>query len=133
MGIKFFILLVLCALLFRFSNAQDAIVLKTGYAIKCKIIEVEANDIKYKLVDSAGYPLNMINKSEVSSITFNGAPNNFSQPDSLFHSGTGDAQIYYRHYKTAGTVTFLTTFLFGPLLGLIPAISCSSALRNRHI
>ena len=44
----------------------------------------------------------------------------------LFQQGENDAKLYYRGYKGAGTATFLTTFLL-PILGLVPAIACSSS------
>lgn len=48
----------------------------------------------------------------------------------MFQQGQNDAKIYYRGYKGAGTGTFLTTFLLNPVLGLIPAIACSSTSPN---
>jgi hypothetical protein len=39
--------------------------------------------------------------------------------------GQVDATIYYKGYKGAGTGTLIAG-LFSPLLGLIPAIACSS-------
>ncbi len=44
----------------------------------------------------------------------------------LFAQGKNDANIYYKGFKGAGTGTLLTTMLGSPLLGLIPAIACSS-------
>ncbi len=44
----------------------------------------------------------------------------------LYNQGQTDAKRYYNGYHGAGTGTFLTTFLVGPILGLIPAIACSS-------
>ena len=48
----------------------------------------------------------------------------------LFQQGRNDAKLYYTGYKGAGTGTFLTTFLLSPILGLIPAIACSSTTPN---
>ena len=48
----------------------------------------------------------------------------------MFQQGQNDAKIYYKGYKGAGTGTFLTSFLLNPVLGLIPAIACSSTAPN---
>lgn len=48
----------------------------------------------------------------------------------MFQQGQNDAKIYYKGYKGAGTGTFLTSFLLNPVLGLIPAIACSSTSPN---
>lgn len=40
--------------------------------------------------------------------------------------GQSDARKYYGGYQGAGTGTFLTAMLFGPVIGLIPAAACSS-------
>jgi hypothetical protein len=44
----------------------------------------------------------------------------------MYMQGKNDAKIYYTGYKGAGTGTFLAAFLGGPIIGLIPAIACSS-------
>jgi len=44
----------------------------------------------------------------------------------LYAKGQNDATRYYRGYHGAGTGTFLTAFLVGPIFGLIPAAACSS-------
>ena len=44
----------------------------------------------------------------------------------MFNQGRNDAKIYYKGYKGAGTGTFLTSFLLSPIVGLIPAVACSS-------
>jgi hypothetical protein len=46
--------------------------------------------------------------------------------EAMFQQGTSDAKTYYRGYKGAGTGTFFAALLGGPLLGLIPAVACSS-------
>lgn len=48
----------------------------------------------------------------------------------MFQQGQNDAKIYYKGYKGAGTGTFLISFLLNPVLGLIPAIACSSSSPN---
>lgn len=44
----------------------------------------------------------------------------------MFLQGRSDAKLYYTGYKGAGTGTLLTSMLLSPLVGLIPAIACSS-------
>jgi hypothetical protein len=50
----------------------------------------------------------------------------------LYQQGEVDATRYYQGYKGAGTGTFFTALLAGPLFGLIPAIACSSTTPDRH-
>jgi hypothetical protein len=50
----------------------------------------------------------------------------------MYKKGEVDATRYYRGYTGAGTGTFVTSFLVGPLLGLIPAIACSSTTPKRR-
>lgn len=50
----------------------------------------------------------------------------------MYQQGEVDATRYYRGYTGAGTGTFVTSFLVGPLLGLIPAIACSSTTPERR-
>jgi len=54
------------------------------------------------------------------------AISNLSQSnEDLFTQGKLDASKYYKGYKGAGTGTLVTS-LISPLVGLIPAIACSS-------
>jgi hypothetical protein len=48
-----------------------------------------------------------------------------SLTENLFMKGQVDATKYYTKYKGAGTGTLITS-LVSPLIGLIPAIACSS-------
>ena len=45
---------------------------------------------------------------------------------STYARGKDDAKIYYRAYKPAATVTIATSLVFGGIVGLAPAIWCSS-------
>jgi hypothetical protein len=47
-------------------------------------------------------------------------------PSELYSKGLTDGGKYYTYYKGAGTGTFLLALVGSPLLGLIPAIGCSS-------
>src|ERR1019366_5567938 len=51
---------------------------------------------------------------------------------SMSERGKYDAINYYRKYKGAETGTFLAAGFGSPLIGLIPAISCSSAPPKEH-
>jgi hypothetical protein len=48
----------------------------------------------------------------------------------MFRQGKSDAKIYYKGYKGAGTGTFLTTLILGPIVGLVPAIATSVSTPN---
>jgi hypothetical protein len=50
-----------------------------------------------------------------------------SSNDSLYKVGVQDGRFYYTDYHEAGTVTLLTSILFTPVVGLVPAIFCSKA------
>ncbi|PJA07180.1 MAG: hypothetical protein COX70_08015, partial [Flavobacteriales bacterium CG_4_10_14_0_2_um_filter_32_8] len=54
-----------------------------------------------------------------------GEPSANSLNEDLFVKGQRDASIYYKGYKGARTGTLITS-LVSPLIGLIPAIACSS-------
>ncbi|GAB3174285.1 hypothetical protein [Telluribacter humicola] len=43
----------------------------------------------------------------------------------MYVAGQRDAEMHYKKYKGAGTGTLIAS-LFSPLVGLIPAIACSS-------
>jgi hypothetical protein len=62
---------------------------------------------------------------------FNEEINSVKIPTSqeLFVQGQSDASKYYKGYRGAGTGT-LATSLLSPLVGLIPAIACSSTQPN---
>lgn len=55
-----------------------------------------------------------------------------SRSDANYLAGRSDAEQYYKGYKGAGTGTLLTTFLTGGILGLIPAVACSSTPPKEH-
>lgn len=50
----------------------------------------------------------------------------------MFQQGEDDATRYYQGYQGAGTGAFVTSLLVGPILGLIPAIACSSTAPQRR-
>ena len=87
-------------------------------------------DIKYKKFENPDGPSYSILKSDVLLIKYeNGNKDvfnaeNLSEQD-LFTQGKLDASQFYRNYRPAGTGTLIAS-LVSPLVGLIPAIACSS-------
>jgi len=131
------IIVVLTLLLFSsISFAQDVLTKKTGEDIQSKVLEVTATEIKYKKFDNLNGPLIIVLKSEVLMIRYeNGTKDVFTDEKKVetalfangdpFAQGQSDALKYYKEYKSAGTGTLVTS-IFNPLLGLVPAIICSS-------
>ena len=120
--------------------SQDLITKISGDTIQVKIIEIGQTEIKYKKFDNQNGPIYIISKSDILLIRYengtkevynkdkqldNNSPSNLTNED-FFKKGYTDASIYYKGYKGAGTGTFLPSLLISPLLGLIPAIACSS-------
>lgn len=137
------ILIILFATIsFNSSFSQDLIIKKTGDEIKSKVLEVNSTEVKYKKFDNLNGPTFSLEKSDVFIIKYeNGTKDVFneeqpinniklnttnSSTDDLFIKGKVDAQRNYDGYKGAGTGTLLTSLIISPLVGLIPAIACSS-------
>lgn len=121
--------------------SQDLITKKNGEDLKVKVLEVNITEIKYKKFENLNGPIFSILKSEVLIIRYeNGTKDifNFENKEittianspqainDLFRQGQADALKYYKGYKGAGTGTLITSIVASPLLGLIPAIACSS-------
>jgi len=131
------IIVVLTLLLFSsISFAQDVLTKRTGEEIQSKVLEVTTTEIKYKKFDNLNGPLIIVLKSEVLMIRYeNGTKDVFTDEKKVetalfangdpFAQGQSDALKYYKEYKSAGTGTLVTS-IFNPLLGLVPAIICSS-------
>lgn len=147
-------ILVVFAIIFVSINlcfSQDIISMKSSGEIQAKIIEITPTEIKYKRFDNPEGPTYTILKSDASSISYeNGAKDIFTDSkreeietkkrDEIATSsnipihdsnmqGTVDATKYYRAYKSATTLTFITTLIV-PIAGLVPAIVCSSTKPN---
>jgi hypothetical protein len=119
-----------------FCLSQDIITKKSGEDIQAKVLEVTTPEIKYKKFDNQNGPTFTILKSEVLMLRYeNGTKDIFNEEKKnettsstsgdLFVQGQSDASRYYKGYKGAGTGTLITS-LVSPLVGLIPAIACSS-------
>ncbi len=138
------ILLVSCQLF-----SQDIIIKRSGEELKSKVVEVSSEIIKYKLFDNLNGPTFTILKTDVIKITYeNKVSEIFSQTDPSeltnikdpqflgeagYKNGQADALKYYKGYKTASTVTLVTSIIF-PFAGLVPAIITSvSPPLNRNL
>ena len=134
---------------FSICFSQDVITIKTGEDISAKILEIGQTEIKYKKFDNQTGPIYSILKSDVIIVRYeNGTKDLFnvntptsptisntisnSDNGNLFLEGQLDAAKYYKGYKVAGTGTFVTSLFLTPLVGLIPAIACSSTPPDRY-
>lgn len=129
--------------------SQDTITLRTKEEIQSKVVEITASEVKYKKFDNLNGPLFVIYKSDVLSIRYeNGTKDEFNveavkeiaplpnpvpstapapamSSNDYYMKGQKDATRYYYKYTGAGGGT-LAASLLSPLLGLAPAIACSS-------
>ena len=121
-----------------FCFSQDIITLKTGEDISAKIIEVGLTDIKYKKFDNIDGPSFTILKTDVLITRYkNGTKDVYnidtksgkdnSSNEEMALKGTKDAAMYYKGQNSGKVWTGVTSVLTSPLLGLIPAVACSSA------
>ena len=138
---KIYLVLNLILFLFFNSYSQDVITLKTSQDIFSKVIEVSKTEVKYKKFENIDGPTYTISKFDVIMIRYqNGTKDVFNldnnpvedsqikyqQDLDMFKLGQKDAFKNYNGYHGASTGTFVTSILCSPLIGLIPAISCSS-------
>ena len=136
------LIFTLLTLIFTFNHcfSQDIITLRTNEDIRAKVSEVTGDDIKYKKFDNQSGPTFTVPKTNVKMIRYeNGTKDTFkeevkadivyttagSSGNDLYVQGQIDASRYYTGYSGAGTGTLLTGLL-SPIVGLIPAIACSS-------
>lgn len=121
-------------LLSTFARSQDFLTLKSGEEIKVKIIELTPTEVKYKRFNNLDGPLVTISKADVFMIKYENGDKEImteknvskeSGTDDMFQQGIKDANINYTTVAP-GTGTFIVTLLGGGILGLIPAVACSS-------
>ena len=126
------------------ESGFDVIILKNGNEINSKIIEITLSEIKYKKIDNIDGPTITFPKSDVLMIKYaNGTKDIISQsvtssnqsnyttpeiPTDLCSEATMDANNFYTGRNCGSGWTTTTTILFSPILGLIPAIACSSTV-----
>lgn len=133
--IIFYTLLTISTLTKGFS--QDMITKKSSEDIKAKVIEVTINEIKYKKYDNLNGPLFTLLKSDVLMIRYeNGSKDIFNEAQNTIAAnvssadmqikGKQDAITNYTGKSSGAGWTAATSVLTGPLLGLVPAIACSS-------
>lgn len=119
------------------SFSQDMITKKSSEDIKAKVIEVTTTEIKYKKFDDISGPLFTILKSDVLMIRYeNGTKDIFNEVQNTVTAnvsssdmaikGEQDAITNYKGKSSGAGWTATTTILTSPVLGLIPAIACSS-------
>ncbi len=143
-------LFLLPILFTSFVKGQDIITLKNGDQIKCRIVEVDTDKIKYKLFGLNDSTVYNIKKSNESNIYFHPAGEDLSasgvnkggpmtKQDSInyYWHGVDDAKRYYGSLPVGGgTAVFYVSLFFGGLGGLIPAVACSSTPpqeKNLHL
>ena len=136
--------------------SQDIIYLKNGTEIKAKIIELTNEFVKYKKYEQQEGPLRNQLISDVFMVIYeNGTrevfkeekkddtklqipieaatkkeiviDNSVTDVQDLCFKGQQDAGRYYTGYREASTWTAATTIVGGIVIGLIPAIACSSS------
>lgn len=133
--IIFYTVITICTLTNSFS--QDMITKKSSEDIKAKVIEVTTTEIKYKKFDDISGPLFTILKSDVLMIRYeNGTKDIFNEVQNTVTAnvsssdmaikGEQDAITNYKGKSSGAGWTATTTILTSPVLGLIPAIACSS-------
>ena len=98
-----------------------------------KIIEVSSTSVKYKKLDNIDGPIFEIPKSDILMLKYSNGTREVvkteaTSPQNLScYSAQEDARVNYRKKGFSGGGTFLVSTIAGPLLGLIPAIICSSS------
>ncbi len=150
---KLFIASLLYLIPFNHCFSQDMIIQRSTDEIPAKVIEVTTTEIKYKRLDNLEGPTFIIPKSDVFMIRYANGTNDIFYADNpgtetasessplpepkteqvipipsssdLHRQGVSDATRYYQGYKAASTATLLVGLL-SPVVGLIPALSCSA-------
>lgn len=158
---KFFLLMVMISSFIQIKGiAQDIIFFKNGNELKTKVTEVTNEEVKYKKYTNLNGPNYSSPANEISMIKYeNGEtvtmkenlsinPSNPSSNNGIadLHAitstnadsskGYSDGFKNYKNYREAGTGTFATTVFAGAIVGLIPAIACSTtkpAIENLEV
>jgi len=111
------------------ATAQDLIIKKSGSELKVKVSELTDTHVKYKLESSPTGPIYSIKKDEIAVIKYqDGHVDVFTGAETkdMYAKGVNDAQTHYKSYKEAATGTLVTSLVFSPLVGLIPAVATSA-------
>ncbi len=123
---------------FRLVHAQDLVVTTMGDTIRGKVIKIEPGRISLLKAELPNGPEYSYQKSSIRTIYYgDGRVEDYAsipfnrnvkadESTEAFAQGRGDAQLYYKRYRTAGTLTLVTT-VYNPLAGLIVAISTAKS------
>lgn len=107
--------------------AQDTLFTTSSDTIVAKIIEINSDDVSYKMFNYLDGPLIKVKASTLNKIHFaSGTVETFSFPTTVingdtvnyFRQGCKDANRYYLKYHSAGTWGFMSGFFAGPIMGL---------------
>jgi hypothetical protein len=121
------------------ATGQDIITKKSGEDIQAKIIEVTSTEVKFRRFDNLNGPIFSMFKSEVLIIRYeNGTKDIFTEAPTNKPESTGsggdmrargkqDANVHYKGRNSGAVWTGVTSVLFTPFIGLIPAGVCASA------
>lgn len=122
------------------TKSQDVIKLRSGDSLLVIVKEINLKEVVYKKLEfSIRNPDYKMPISSLSYIVYNnGTKEYFTNTNAVypsdsmilsnrdyFSNGYNDAKINYKGYKSAATLTFVTS-LYSPFIGLIPAIICSA-------
>ena len=135
--------------------AQDLITTRKGEDLKARVLEIGLINVKYHLWDAPEGAVSILPKSEILLIRYEdggkevfesqtaegdmlptAVPQNKSglvsslSNTNMFIQGQIDAKRYYKGYKDAGAVSLISSFLLGPVFGLIPTIAIASTTPN---
>lgn len=136
-------------------QAQDLITTRSGEDIKAKVTEIGLTEVKYHPWESPEGTVSTLPKESILLIRYEdggkevfesqtaeddmlppAVPQNKSglvsslSNTNMFIQGQIDAKRYYKGYKDAGAVSLISSFLLGPVFGLIPTIAIASTTPN---
>jgi hypothetical protein len=128
--------------------SQDVITKKSGEDIKAKILEITQTEVKYKKTDNLNGPIFSLSKSEILIIRYENGTNeifnnskdetpflenaNTSKIEDYAVKGIEDARECYKGRNSGAVWVGVTTVLFSPIIGVIPAAFCSSKAPAEH-
>lgn len=129
---KFTLTLTMLFVTVLLGFSQDVITKKSGEDVTAKILEVTANEVRFKKFDDLEGPAFTLSKSEILMIRYkNGSKDVFNDvkqsTNDLASKGKQDAEMNYKGANSGAGWTAATSILTSPVLGLIPAAICSSA------
>lgn len=146
---KIIFFLLLCGTLTpAITHAQDTITMLNGEQIRSRVVEISQTELKYKLFDKPESVIRSALKNSIFCVRYESGEKEYfnangttttapSQPitvnipvtetstEDMFAKGQADALLNYSDAGPA-TATLVTTLVFSGIIGLIPAIACSS-------